>query len=461
MTHKLRDPPSFAELLKEVREEENMVSNHSTAKATVSLSSVSSANTAPCDTDIEILKKEITDLKSEPLILGYPWLCQHNSRIGWRTGTVLEWGVDCHQVCLLSAARPARSGPIDVPPDLSGIPECYHSLRAVFSKSKAMSLPLHRPYDCAIDLLPGSTPPRGRLYSLSAPERRAMEEYISDALAAGIIRPSSSPAGAGFFFIGKKDGSLRPCIDYRGWNDCVYGYQSPLFSSQEGEVSCPSALANARRCRRTWARARAALLQAVTAYSIGANRRRTPAPTYRAGQKVWLSAKDLPIRVESRKLAARFLGPFVVERVISPTAVRLRLPSTMRVHTTFHVSRVKPVCRSPLAPAAPPPMGDPVYTVRRLLRSQRRGRGIQYLVDWEGYVPEERSWIPAGRILYPAVIADFHRQHTDQPALRRGRLRGVLQAARAPPDPVPVPSAVGSQPPSEDDAQDSDRSEEY
>ncbi|KAL2101855.1 hypothetical protein ACEWY4_003616 [Coilia grayii] len=139
----------------------------------------------------------------------------------------------------------------------------------------------------------------------------------------------------------------------------------------------------------------------------------------------------------------------------------------MRVHPMFHVSWVKPVRRSPLVPAVPPPPaprlldGDPIYTVHRLLRSRRRGRGIQYLVDWEGYGLEERSWIPAGRILDPALIADFHRQHPDQPALRRGRPRGVLRAARAPPGPVPVPSAVGSQPPSEDGAQDSDRSEKY
>ena len=35
-----------------------------------------------------------------------------------------------------------------------------------------------------------------------------MTKYIQESLAAGIIRLSSSPAGAGFFFVGKKDGSL-------------------------------------------------------------------------------------------------------------------------------------------------------------------------------------------------------------------------------------------------------------
>ena len=40
-----------------------------------------------------------------------------------------------------------------------------------------------------------------------------MEKYLSEPLAAGIIRPSFSPAGAG-----KKDGSLRPCIIYQGIN---------------------------------------------------------------------------------------------------------------------------------------------------------------------------------------------------------------------------------------------------
>lgn len=68
----------------------------------------------------------------------------------------------------------------------------------------ALSLPPHRPYDCAIDLLPGTPLPSGRLYNLSVKERKAMEQYIQESLEAGIIRPSSSPIGAGFFFRGKE-----------------------------------------------------------------------------------------------------------------------------------------------------------------------------------------------------------------------------------------------------------------
>ncbi|KAK3510623.1 hypothetical protein QTP70_011877 [Hemibagrus guttatus] len=55
-----------------------------------------------------------------------------------------------------------------------------------------------------------------------------MEEYIETALAAGHIQASMSPAAAGFFFVGKKDGGLRPCIDYGGLNAITVLYPYPL-----------------------------------------------------------------------------------------------------------------------------------------------------------------------------------------------------------------------------------------
>ncbi|KAK3505817.1 hypothetical protein QTP70_003921, partial [Hemibagrus guttatus] len=173
----------------------------------------------------------VTSSPANPVILGFPWLRRHDPQISWRTGELVRWSPACKEKCLRDQVpRPCRTScvresPLIIP---AHPPQEYAEFREVFSEERAARLPAHQPWDCAINLLPNASPPRGRVYPLSLPESKAMEEYIETALAAGHIRPSTSPAAAGFFFVGKKDGGLRPCIDYRGLNAITVPYPYPL-----------------------------------------------------------------------------------------------------------------------------------------------------------------------------------------------------------------------------------------
>lgn len=75
--------------------------------------------------------------------------------------------------------------------------------------------------------------------------------------------------------------------------------------------------------------------------------RSPPTPIGQGRNSDW----DLLLQVESHKLAPWFVGPFPVSKVVNPVAVRLRLPRLLKVHPTFHVSRVKPSKESPSSPS--------------------------------------------------------------------------------------------------------------
>ncbi|KAI2658094.1 Transposon Tf2-8 polyprotein [Labeo rohita] len=223
---------------------------------------------------------------------------------------------------------------------------------------------------------------------------------------------------------------------------CVLGYQPPLFPWTEEPSNVPAVDHWFRESERVWDSAHLHLQRAVRQHKRFADVRWRPAPEFQPGDQVWLSTRDLHLRQPCRKLSPRYIGPFKILRRINEVTFQLQLPPRYRIHPTFYVSLLKPCYPSateqPGAEVEPPPpeiLEPPsIYTVHEILGSRRRGGRLEYLVDWEGYGPEERSWVARDDILDPTLLSDFHRDHPDQPAPRgRGRPRRHVRASGAAP----------------------------
>ena len=99
----------------------------------------------------------------------------------------------------------------------SVIPKWCKDFTDVFSEKTHDQLPLHCPYDHTIELCLDFTPKIAKVYSLNPMEMETCKSFVEEHLKTGQIIPSKSTQASPFFFV-PKDGTLRPCQDYRYLN---------------------------------------------------------------------------------------------------------------------------------------------------------------------------------------------------------------------------------------------------
>lgn len=108
------------------------------------------------------------------------------------------------------------------------LPKHLEDFTPVFEKASFDRLPDRRQWDHAIELKPGIEPFNSKIYPLSLVEQAELDKFIEEHLRTGRIRPSKSPIASPFFFVKKKDGSLRPVQDYRKLNSATIKNRYPL-----------------------------------------------------------------------------------------------------------------------------------------------------------------------------------------------------------------------------------------
>jgi len=158
--------------------------------------------------------------------------------------------------------------------------------------------------------------------------------------------------------------------------------------------------------------------------------RKTP-PAYQVGDLVMLSGCNIKTRRPTRKLDHKNHGPFQIEKIVSPLAVRLTLPRKWKIHNTFHISLLEPYRtsehRAPPDPSKILREADDIeqseeYDVEEGMSSTERGRGnnkrILYLVRWLDY-PERKDWTeePYDNFSVGGLekLREFHQRNPDAP----------------------------------------------
>ena len=236
----------------------------------------------------------VTNCGRENIILGMPWLHQINPRVNWTTRNIqiprssdqtpMYNHARClrtksHTVATITSEKPSFPGlipnehlleesflpdeafirflhtepqiqttnrytkvngriiPVTIastttPEPAPTLPEIYKEFESVFSEEEAQRLPPSRDYDHPINVDESFVPKVSKVYPLSPDERKVVDDFIDENLKSGKIRPSTSPQAAGFFFVNKEDGALRPTQDYRHINGHTIkdAYPLPLIS---------------------------------------------------------------------------------------------------------------------------------------------------------------------------------------------------------------------------------------
>src|ERR1700761_9484522 len=230
-----------------------------------------------CGNKKEQMRFLVTDLGGDEIVLGYPWLAAFQPKINWKEATIEEhmqplviktlglnidtevtkirraWVTKAEEMAKpgeeifvhridqeeirrtsTSTEMAVKALPKEEKPWDQIVPPAYHKWKKVFSEEEAKRFPKHQPWDIAIDFTKDAPKILDcKIYPLSLGEQEKLDDYIKENLEKGYIRPSKSQYSSPFFFAGKKDGKLRPVVDYRKLNSFTIPDRYPLPLIQE------------------------------------------------------------------------------------------------------------------------------------------------------------------------------------------------------------------------------------
>jgi hypothetical protein len=201
----------------------------------------------------EILELAVSNIGKKDVFIGHDWLMHHNPEMDWKNNQIKfsrcpgecyeetkvnkpedeidQFDSTMDKILAIAIDRPeyirAKSNFATDIADANQVkrswkeivPKHYLPYKEVFEKQTFDQLLPQRPWDHAIELTPGAKMVDCKIYPLNPSEQKQLDEFLKEQLETGRIQPSKSPMASPFFFVKKKDRTLRPVQDYQKLNE--------------------------------------------------------------------------------------------------------------------------------------------------------------------------------------------------------------------------------------------------
>ena len=177
-----------------------------------------------------------------------------------------------------------------------------------------------------------------------------------------------------------------------------YGKELRMGGDIRKKGKVESAMEFVEKMKKVQEEAGAALRKTQEEMKRYADRGKRETGVWKRGDRVLLNTKDLVFKERpSKKLTERYVGPYAIEEVVLSNVVKLRLPSSMRIHLVVNVSwivRYKEQVKGQKKEEEKPIEVEGVeeWEVEKIL-NKKKIRGVKkYLIWWKGFTAEGDTW---------------------------------------------------------------------
>ena len=177
-----------------------------------------------------------------------------------------------------------------------------------------------------------------------------------------------------------------------------YGKEMRMGGDIRKREKVEKAVEFVERMKRIHEEAGAALKKAQENMKRQADKGRKETEDWKREDRMLLSTKNLVFKERPvRKLVDRYIGPYTIEEVVSTNAVKLQLPTSMRIHPVVNVSQI--VRYKEQVEEQKKEEGKPIeiegvkeWEIEKILNKRKIREVDKYLVRWKGFTVEHDTW---------------------------------------------------------------------